>query len=263
MSRRQWLFMGGIAAATLLAFAGSFGLAQERGGGQKVGRGLAPQVNRWLGQLPLQPALRGIEKKDIRRGMVIAKPNARLVFVYDGEETPDGVATALARVTTPEVVAKIAPQLLESAPGEVARSGPGMVQGGQSSLIFVTARKNADCDQPGCVKSEYSCFCYRLLDIDKIVLQPYPDEDPEFTPRPIVSPTGSPEGGGGGGGRLAAPSAPGRTVVIILGESLQAKLADPKWWARNRGWFQKEVVAKIVSSPTQGNLTIKTKSSPP
>ncbi len=272
MSRRPWMSVIGVCFIALVVLSASSGLAQEPRGGREGGRPVAegqpsgrrvPSLwNRGFGQLLPQPSLRGIEKKDIRRGMVIARPTVRLVFLYDDAEVPDPVAAALARVTTPEVVAKIAPQLQDQPPSDAARSSSRPAQGG---LIFVAARKNADCDQPGCVKSEYGCFCYRLLDIEAPVLSEYPLDDPEFTPTPIKprgSPTGSAEGTGGTGGRLASPGSSGRTVVIVLGESLQAKLADPKWWERNRGWFEKEVTSKIVDSPTQTNLTIKTKSSP-
>ena len=276
MSRRPWILYWGVSFVTLLVFDAPLGFAQRVTFDQQRARESSPKeqpggrapwlMNRGLGQLLPQPSLRGIEKKDIRRGTVSARPPVRLVFLYDDAEVPDPLAAALARVTTPNVVAKIAPQLLHPPAPQAARSSSRPAQGAHPNLIFVAARKNADCDQPGCVKSEYGCFCYRLLDIEKHVLSEYPLDDPEFTPTPIKprgSPTGSPEGSGGSGGRLASPGSSGRTVVIVLGESLQAKLADPKWWERNRGWFEKEVTSKIIDSPTQTNLTIKTKSTPP
>ena len=125
MSRRPWILIWGVSFITLLVFDAPLGFAQRVTFDQQRARESSPKeqlggrapwlMNRGLGQLLPQPSLRGIEKKDIRRGMVIARPAVRLVFLYDDAEVPDGLAAALARVTTPEVVAKIAPPIARSA----------------------------------------------------------------------------------------------------------------------------------------------------
>jgi hypothetical protein len=51
------------------------------------------------------------------------------------------------------------------------------------------------------------------------------------------------------------------TIFLVLGEQLQRKLGDAKWWEENREIFAREVWAKIQASPTTTNLTIKIKSS--
>ena len=247
--------LGGVFAALLCAVSVTFPATAQQSGNSPI-----QLKKRLVEQVVPQAALRGIEKKDIRRGMVIAKSHVRLVFLYDADQTPDAVAQALARITTPNDIVRILPEFVSQTPPDTARQLPDMGLSSISGLTFVAAKQNAECDQPGCVKSEYGCFCYRLLDIDKVTLSEFPIDDPEFTPRPL-KPKGSPTGGTEGtGGRLAAAT---KTVVIVVSESLQTKLMDPNWWKRNHAWFEKNVLARISASPDSTNLTIKTKSSPP
>lgn len=207
-------------------------------------------------------ALRGIEKKDIRRGTVLrdtsgsAARDFRVVILYDGDETPDAVAQAVSSGAPTEKIASSA----KLTKADAARTVGGPADGiAGPPITFLAAKQNAeeDCSKPGCFNTEAGCFCFRLLDIDKVVLQDIVSDDPEFHPPRKFSQGSST---GSTGGRMAAPP---RTVIIVLGESLQTKLTSPNWWKRNHGWFQQEVASKMSSSPLTTNLVIKTKSPPP
>ncbi|MCL6566273.1 MAG: hypothetical protein K6U09_07600 [Acidobacteriia bacterium] len=192
-----------------------------------------------------QESLRGIEKKDIR-----------IFVLYDESETPSEQAAALTRAATADAVASGA----KLTKADAARAAGTATPVDDSPLVFLSAAKqNAeDCSQPGCVKSDMGCFCFRLLDVDKVVLSDIPVDEPVLTGPIVIKGKGSSTGGTGG--RLASPK---RTVILVLGDSLPKKLSSPDWWKRNRAWFEQEVWAKIKASPTTTNVTIKTKSSPP
>lgn len=231
MTRRIAAELSALTLAGFLASSPSPALAQMAGG--------SPPERQYAAQ-----ALRGIDKKDIR-----------VVFLYDEDATPSRQVEPLVAATTVDAVAHGA-KLTKADAARTPGSAPATPN---SDVVLVSAAKqNAEaCSQPGCVKSESGCFCFRLLDYDKVILSDIPSEDPEFTP-PRDWTKGSATGGTGG----RSASGP-RTVVVVVGPSLQEKLGSADWWKRNRAWFMNEVWSKIQASPTATNVTIKIKSSPP
>lgn len=192
---------------------------------------------------------RMIEKKDIR-----------LVILYDEDETPSGQAAELARNATVDAIASGAKLTKADAArqmpgrrseGNLGKEDLGAIFPPNSSVVFFAAKqKGGDCVPPpdcGCGKGPIDCVCIvwrkKSGDIDCMCRM-------------------CPLGMGSATGKAYRLSAGQPTIVLVLGDKLQSKLGDAKWWERNREWFNKEVWQKVQASPATTNLTIKTKSSP-